>query len=84
MFDVEIVFASMDNRSLGAFYSRKCCVRGVTSIFVHNSLKFTTLKLNKYCLDKDIEVCAIRLKSIFNRLFIVSVYRSPLGNFADF
>ena len=84
MFDVEIVSASMDNHSLGAFYSRKCFVRGVTSIFVHSSLKFTTLKLNNYCHDKDIEVCAIRLKSIFNRLCIISVYRSPLGNFADF
>jgi hypothetical protein len=34
--------------------------------------------------EKDIELCAIRLHSTLYRLSILSVYRSPAGNFANF
>jgi hypothetical protein len=53
-------------------------------MFVHNSIKFTSLNINIYCLVQDFEVCAIQLKSVYDKLCILAIYRSPLGNFNTF
>ena len=52
-------------------------------MFVYNSIKFT-LNIDSYCLDQDFEVCAIHLNSLYDKLCILAVYRSPLGNFNTF
>lgn len=46
--DVQMISSFMENYSLGAYYSKKQLIKDGTCIFVHNSLKFTTLKLEKY------------------------------------
>jgi len=53
-------------------------------MFIHNSIKFTTLSIENYCLDQDFEVCAIHLNSVYDKLCILAIYRSPLGNFSTF
>jgi hypothetical protein len=53
-------------------------------MFVHNSIKFTSLNMGNYCLDQDFKVCAIHLKSVYDQLCILAIYRSPLGNFNTF
>ena len=35
-------------------------------MFINNSLTFTTLDIDNYCLDQDIEVCAIYLYSVYD------------------
>jgi exonuclease III len=40
--------------------------------------------LDKYCREKDIEVCAVRINITPKQLFILTVYRSPSGNFTKF
>ena len=50
-------------------------------MFIHNSITFTTLHVDDYCLDQDVEVCAIDLNSLYDELCLVAIYRSPLGNF---
>jgi hypothetical protein len=42
------------------------------------------ISLDKYCKEKDIEVCAVRLNIIPIKLIILAIYRSPLGNFTNF
>jgi len=53
-------------------------------MFIHKSIKFTTLNIDNYCLDQDFEVCAIHLKSFCYKLCVLAIYRSPLGNFTTF
>jgi hypothetical protein len=50
-------------------------------IFVHNDLDFTGIDLEKFCKDKDIEACAIKLLQNSYHICILSIYRAPLGNF---
>jgi hypothetical protein len=66
-----------------------CCSQsaipiGGVSIFIQSHFEFTTLNLDKYCVDQDIKVCALKLDSTFLNICILVIYRSPLGNFNTF
>ena len=58
----------LTNYSLGANYCRKTFFKGSVSIFVYRNLKYKTINIHEYNIDKDIEDCAIQLDSIFNPL----------------
>jgi hypothetical protein len=42
------------------------------------------MNIARYCKEKDLEACAITFKLIFMNICIVTVYRSPSGNFQLF
>jgi len=50
-------------------------------IVIHEDLEFFSVSLDKYCKEKDIEVCAVKLTLTPIKLIILAVYRPPLGNF---
>jgi hypothetical protein len=75
---------NIENYSLGAKYCRQKLQRGGVSIFIQSLLQFTTLNLDKYCVDQDIEVYALKLDSTFFNICILFIYRSPIGNFNTF
>jgi len=56
---------------------------GGGGIFVHEDLYFFSISLDKYSKEKDIEVCAARLKITPIQLIILAIYRSPSGNFTN-
>jgi hypothetical protein len=53
-------------------------------IFVHKEIEFFSISLDKYCKERDIEVCAVRLNITPIHIFILAVYRSTSGNFSNF
>jgi hypothetical protein len=57
---------------------------GGVCTFVENSLKFSTVNSNSYCIDKDIELRAILLDTGNISNYTVSLYRAPTGNFMKF
>jgi len=42
------------------------------------------INLNKFCREKDLEICAIELHLQFYKLCIMTIYRSPTGDFQYF
>ena len=38
----------------------------------------------KYCKEKDIEVCAVKLKITPTQFIVLAIYRSPSGKFTNF
>jgi len=80
----ELQLAHLANYSLGASYCRKTFLQGGVSIFVYRNLKYNTINIDEYNIDKDIEACAIQLDSTFNKLCILAIYRSPRGDFITF
>jgi len=54
------------------------------SIFVYRNLKYNTINIEDYNIDKAIEACAIQLDSTFNKLCIFTIYKSPRGDFTNF
>jgi exonuclease III len=80
----KLAILNIDNYQIGAHYSRNNYDEGGACIFVHNSLKFSAINLDSYCIDKDTEACAIRLNSIWKRVCMLTVYKSRNGNFTNF
>jgi hypothetical protein len=81
---MEINFLNLENYTLGAQFCRASNGKGGVVMYIHNSLKFTTTDLCKYSKEKDIEICGVKLNVSASVVHIITVYRSPLGNFNYF
>ena len=80
----ELASSHIENYSLGAYYCRNTKHKGGVCIFIQKSIPFTCLDIGNYCIDQDIEVCGIQLNHACDKLCILTVYRSPSGNFSNF
>ena len=74
----------MDHYIIGAHYCRTNHAKGGVVIYIHSSLKSTAINLVKYCMEKNIEICAVKLEIQTSFFCITAVYRSPSGNFNRF
>ena len=59
--------------NLGAKYYRINRKYGGVSIFVHETISFTSIDLSKFCNDQDIEICAVKAHLASANLCILSV-----------
>ena len=82
--DHEIENRSMPYYTLGAKFCRKNMKQGGTCIFVHESLECNLIDLQKYCVEQEIEICAIRMVVATTDIYVISIYRLPTGDFATF
>jgi len=71
----------VDNYKLGVVYCRKLYEKGGACIFLQESFRYVRIDLEKYCKDKDFEVCAIKIYFNSKNAFIIAIYRAPSGNF---
>jgi exonuclease III len=67
--------------TLGAKYCGKSHKYGAVSIFVREGLLFSTVKLDGFCRDQDLEVCAVKLHISSFVFCILCVYRPYLKFF---
>jgi hypothetical protein len=74
----------MKNYIAGASYCRRNAMKGGSCILVLNCNKFVTVNLDKYCIDFDFEISAVKIQNESLSLYILSVYRAPMGNFSNF
>jgi hypothetical protein len=82
--DYEIGSLPIDLFKLGSKFCRHEFKNGGMSIFIREDLDFSTISLGKYCKEKDVEVCAVKLNITPIKLIVLAIYRSPLGNFTNF
>jgi exonuclease III len=80
----EITSLSIDHYKLGEKFCRKVLNKGGSCIYAHESLNFHNINLQKFCTEQDIEACAIEINLLVSSIYILSVYRSPKGNFRQF
>jgi hypothetical protein len=57
---------------------------GDACIFVNSNLTCSEVNIQKYCTDDDIEACALKIYLNKTALYILTVYRSPVGDFKKF
>lgn len=70
--------------NFGAKFYRENLKNGGASIFVHESLSFFNINLQEFSKEQDIEVCKIKIHLPTTTVCIMSIYRSPNGNFLLF
>jgi hypothetical protein len=81
---LELQQLNIDSYKLGANYCRTLNGKGGVCIYTHTSLRIVNINLNKYCKEKDFEVCAVKLNLSSNKLCIITIYRAPTGNIDTF
>jgi hypothetical protein len=74
----------LESYNLGDGYCRSLYAKGGVFILVQEKLKFARTDLTKFCKDKDIEVCAVKICLNSRRICIIAIYRAPSGNFDFF
>jgi exonuclease III len=57
--------------------------KGGVCVCAKKVINFSTLNLETYSTDKDVEACAIQL-NIYKKFHILTIYRSPSGNSSKF
>ena len=72
--DQEIETLYIDQYTLGAKYCRQGLKHGGTGIFVHDSLEFTNIDLQKFCIEQDIETCAVKVNIQSTVIYIYNMY----------
>jgi hypothetical protein len=80
----EIQATCIDNYTLCTYYCRRQALKGGLCIFINNNLTLYPINLENYCVDKDIEACAIQLQYSNKKNCILMIYRSPIGDFPIF
>ena len=69
---------------LGANYCRTALKCGGTCIFVHEDVHFTNIDLSKHCMEKNLEISALKVTFRKKFLIILCLYRAPSGDFEYF
>lgn len=75
---------NIDHYNMGAIYCRKNIRKGGVCIFVHNSINYSYVNMDKFCVEQIIEMCAIKIQSSSHNIYITAVYRAPSGNVLQF
>ena len=81
---VELQQTYTDFYNLDANYCRTSYAKGGVYTYVHRSLKFVSIGLQKHFNEKDFEASALKLYLNFKRVCIFTIYRAPSGNFNSF
>jgi len=78
---LELQQTFFDNYNLRASYCRNSYEKGGVCIFVQENIRYVNLDLQKYCNDTDFEACATKIYRNNRQANIITIYRSPSGNF---
>jgi hypothetical protein len=86
----ELGNVALHHYRLGASCCRPTYKFGGVCIYVQDNMYFTSIDMNRYSKEKDIEICAVKLcfsthtVVVVVVVVVVSVYRSPAGSFSYF
>jgi hypothetical protein len=53
-------------------------------MFTQKHFPFSVINIEKFCKDKELEACALKLDFLSIKVCIITVHRSPTGNFQYF
>ena len=75
---------STEYYKLGAKFCRHQYKNGGVCVFVHESIDFNIIPTHHICKKKDLEICAVILNLPKIKTVIVTIYKSPTGNYVYF
>jgi len=53
-------------------------------MFIQKLFPYSVINVQKFCKDRELEVCALKLDFLSIKVCIITVYKSPNGNFQYF
>jgi hypothetical protein len=79
LIDYEIDAMHIPEYKLGAKFSRSNLKNGGVCIYIQKDLEFSTINLQRYCKEQDLEIAAIQIKISKDKIIICSIYRGSMG-----
>ena len=80
----EIDTIVLPNYRLGGKFCRNSFKNGSICIFTHESMQSTKMNLNGFYKEKDLEICVVKLHLPSHEICVITIYRSPSGNYQYF
>jgi hypothetical protein len=71
----EITCTVITSFNLGSYFSHKSKENGGVSTFVHQNLQFTPTDLDEFCINQEIEICAVKLHYFSTNICILNLYK---------
>jgi len=75
---------TIEYHKLGDKFCRHQYKNSVASVFVYESTDFDSVSTHHICKEKDLEICAVKLNVPKIKIVIITIYRSPTGNYNYF
>jgi hypothetical protein len=82
--DFEMDMKSIEYYKLSTKYCRHHYKNGGVCISVHKSIDFDFISTHHICKEKDREICAVKINLPKIKIVIITIYRSPTGNYNYF
>jgi hypothetical protein len=70
----ELGSVALMNYKLGAKVCRNSFKIGGVCIFIHESIQFTNVSLMKFCKEKALEICAVKMHLTDYTIYIMAIY----------
>jgi exonuclease III len=70
--------------TVGTSFCRQTYIHGGVCVMVHKNIQFTTINLDRFNKEKDLEISALKLHFMSNHFIIICIYRCPTGDFYYF
>jgi exonuclease III len=81
----EISNVNFGQYTLHSAFCRQTFKQGGVCIYISmNSYFNSTINLDQYIKEKDLEICALKLCTLSRNFTVICIYRSPTGNFTYF
>ena len=80
----EIETLTLNQYILGAKFCRQSYKGGGVCIYIPDSITFCNINLNEHLKEKDFEICAIKINNSAHTIIVMTIYRSPKGDFPSF
>lgn len=75
----------MDDYTLGVEFGRQSFHKGGrVCMFILKHFPFSAINIENFCKHKELETCVLKLDLLPFKICIITVYRSPNGNFQFF
>jgi hypothetical protein len=84
MLQTNLSLVNIENYSLGSNFSRCRYQKGGVCIFMRDDVCFGHVNLFNYCVEKILEICALKLEFNGSGLIMVCLDISPAGEFYQF
>jgi hypothetical protein len=79
--DLQVCNCIFPDQRSDTFWTGLVCKNGGVCIFIYEDIQLPNINLKKFCKEKDLEVCAVKLHFQSCEICIITIYRSPSGNF---
>jgi hypothetical protein len=82
--DFEMNMMSIEYYKLSTKLCRQLYKNGGVRIFVHELIAFDVISTHSICKEKDLEICSVKINLPKIKIVIITIYRSPTGNYNYF